>query len=113
MNPRQAIVARGLLTGPRFATYSIVGTSAVASGTIVGIAPSAIAMYVDAPQIEVTQDGLVHMATDAHAQIDTAAVAETVKAAWQSNLVLLKLRLRTTWAPLAAAAVQMIDSATW
>ncbi len=113
MNPRQALVARGLLTGPRFSTYSIIGTSALAAGTIVGVAPSAIAMYISPPQIEVVPDGLVHMADDARDSIDTDAVSEVVKAAWQTNLILLKLRLRCTWAPLASAAVQKIESCTW
>jgi hypothetical protein len=45
--------------------------------------------------------------------VTTQAVSETVKAAWQSNLALLKVRLRCTWAPLATGAVQLVSSVSW
>jgi hypothetical protein len=65
------------------------------------------------PEVEVSQDALVHMADDAHANIDTDAVSESVRTAFQTNLLVLKLRLRTVWAPLATGAVQMVESVTW
>jgi hypothetical protein len=113
MNSRQAIVLRGLLTGPKFDRYTIIGTPALSAGTVVAVAPAGIALYLSPPQIEVSGDGLVHMDSSAPRNIDTQAVGETVKSAWQANLLLLKIRMRATWAPLAAAAVQKIDSATW
>jgi hypothetical protein len=58
-------------------------------------------------------DTLVHMATDAHDNIDSDAVSETVKSAWQADLLVLKIRLRCCWGKLAAGAVQMISSVSW
>jgi hypothetical protein len=111
-NPAQAMVARGLLVGP-LSTLTIVGTPAVTAGTIIGIAPHAIAMYTGAMQVEVSTDALVHMATDAHDSIDTDAVSETVKSAYQVDMFVMKLRLRTFWAPLKTGAVQLISAVTW
>jgi hypothetical protein len=113
MNPAEAIRARALLVGPAFANYEIIGTLAVPAGSIVGIAPDAVAMYVAAPQIEISTDGLVHMESTTPLDITTAAVATSVKTAWQTGLLLLKVRLRCTWAPLASAAVQKVTSVTW
>lgn len=118
MNPVEAIKARGLLS-PAFAnTYTIVGTSAISSGTIVAIAPSAVATFFGAPELETATDGpVVHMDDVPGADIIVAGGAPvtggSVKSAWQSNLILLKLRLRCTWAPLSTAAIQKIDSVTW
>jgi hypothetical protein len=112
MNTRQKVVATGLLPGLA-ASYTVVGSSAISSGTVIAVAPSAVAMFIGQPQIETSKEGLVRMATDPHDNIDTAAVSETVKSAWQAGLLLLKLRLRCTWKPLADAAIQKITSTTW
>jgi hypothetical protein len=115
MNPADAIKARGLLS-PAFAnTYTIVGTSAVSSGTIVALAPSAIATFFGTPQLDVTKDALVSMATDPADIVAGGALkaGTDVKSAWQADLLVLRLRLRATWAPLATAAVQKITSVTW
>lgn len=112
-NPRQSIVLRGMLTGPAFRTYTIIGTPAVAAGTVIGLAPAAIATYFAAPELEISPNGLVHMEDTSPRDIDTTAVSQTVVSAFQAGLLLLKLRLRCTWAPLAAAAVQKIESVTW
>ena len=113
MNGGDAVRARGMLSVIFGAAYTIVGTPAITAGTIVGVAPGAIAMAFGPPQIEVSREALIHFADDAHSNIDTGAVAETVKSAWQSDLLVLKVRLRTIWAPLATGAVQMISSVTW
>jgi hypothetical protein len=108
-----AIKIRALLPPTFAAAYQIVGTPAVADSTMVAVAPQAVAMYIATPQIEVSSEALVHMATDAHDNIDTNAVAETVKSAWQSDLLVLKVRLRCCWGKLAAGAVQLISSVSW
>lgn len=111
-NPAEAIKIRAMLVGPLFATYTVVGSPAVSAGDLIGIAPSAIAMYVAPPQIEVSKDGLIHEDT-APRDIDTTAVSQTVRSAWQSGLILLKVRLRATWSPLATGAVQLVSSVSW
>jgi hypothetical protein len=113
MDPAAAIRARGLLSPAFQQTYTIVGSSAVTSGVIIAVAPSGVATFFGAPTLEVSKDGLVMLDDSSPRDIDTTAVAATVKSAWQSNLVLLKLRLRCTWAPLASAAVQKIVAISW
>jgi hypothetical protein len=116
MNPRQALVARGLLTGPAFDAYTILATSAVAAGTIVAIAPSALAMSVGLPEIETSSTGVVHLDTepgDIGSPGGGVPSGGAVVSAWQTQLLLLKLRVRVEWQPLAAAAVQKIESCTW
>lgn len=113
VNDKEAIKIRGLLTGPLFAAYTIVGTPAVAAGTLVGIAPNAVATYFAEPEIEISNDGLVHMEDTSPRNIDTQAVSEIAKSAWQSALLLLKVRLRCTWRVLDPAAVQQINSVSW
>src|SRR5215468_4313190 len=59
LNPRQAITLRGLLVGPLFAQYSVVGSPAVAAAQVIAVAPDALGLYVSLPQIEASQDALV------------------------------------------------------
>lgn len=113
MNGTDAIRARGLLSPTFSASYKIVATPAVAAGSIVGVAPRAIAASFGVPQVEISTDGLVHMADDAHDNIDSTAVSETVKSAWQAGLLLLKCRMRCQWASLQSGAVQLVSSVTW
>jgi hypothetical protein len=111
MNPRQSVIAKALLVGP-LDQLTITGTPAVPAGTVVAVAPTAIGMAFALPELEVSRDGLVHMDTVPR-DIDTIAVSQTVKSAWQAGLLLLKIRLHTTWSPLAPAAVQKITGTTW
>ena len=61
-NPIQAIVMRGLLSPLFNRNYTIIGTPAITTKTIVGIAPSAIVTgFLGEPEIEFSSSGLVNM----------------------------------------------------
>lgn len=105
-NPRQAIVARGLLVGPQ-STVTVVGTPEIAAGSIVGVAPQAVASgFSGAGELEVAKEGLVHMETvPTDIGVSGTLASGSVKSAWQCNLLLQRMRV--------AGAVQTIASVTW
>jgi hypothetical protein len=113
-NPRQAIVLR-LLASPTF-NYTIIGSSALADGTIVGIAPDAIVSgYDGVPEIDVSKYGTAHFEdTTPLPLVDgSSTVAPGVRSAWQSDTLFLRLRLKCCWGPLATGMVQVVNSVTW
>jgi hypothetical protein len=114
-NPRQAVKLR-LLAGPAFA-YLVLGTSAVASGTVVGIAPAGVASGFDgAPRIEASTESTVNF-DSAPAQIGTVGspnvVAAPTRSAWQTDTQSLKVRTKCAWATVHPGAVAQITAATW
>jgi hypothetical protein len=119
-NPRQAIALRALAS-PTFG-YEIFSTTAVAAGTVIGIAPDAIASgYSGLPQISMSEHGLAHFDGTTPLQIGVAGspptIAGSVLSAWQANLLLLRLRLNVAWASLVpgttSGAVAVVTGATW
>ena len=112
-NPRQPIVLKMLA---EFAPENIVGTPAIVDGTLIGISPAGIVSGFDgALTFEVSEQGTVVMESAAPVgDIDAAAVAASnIRSLWQENLLAVRLRLRCSWAPLAAAAVQKVVAVTW
>jgi hypothetical protein len=114
-NPRQAVKLR-LLAGPAF-TYPVLGTSAVAVGTVVGIAPAGVASGFDgAPQIEASKESVIHY-DSAPAQIGTpgtpAVVAAPTRSAWQTDTKSLKVRTKCAWSVVHPGAVAQVTGATW
>ena len=109
MSPDAAIKARGLLS-PNFG-YQIIGSNSVASGTIIGLAPSAIAMSIGVPQLESGDGPVIHLDNVATDPVVSGTPATgTVASAFQRQLIVIKVRLRATWATLAPGAVQVINS---
>jgi hypothetical protein len=114
-NPKQATKLR-LLAGPAF-TYPILGTSAVAAGTVVAISPAGVASGFDgAPRIETSKESTLHYDT-APAQIGTAGspavVAAPTRSAWQTDTFSLKVRTKCSWSLVHPGAVAVVNSATW
>jgi hypothetical protein len=114
-NARQAIKLR-LLAGPGFA-YPIFGTSAVASGTVIGIAPAGVASGFDgAPRIEASKESTIHF-DSTPAQIGTAGspavVAAPTRSAWQTDTQSLKVRTKCSWSVVHPGAVAVVNSVTW
>jgi hypothetical protein len=70
-------------------------------------------MFVGLPQIEVSTDGAVHMEDAAPGNITPIPAGANIKSAFQADLVLLRVRLPSTWAPLHSAAIQMISGVNW
>jgi hypothetical protein len=117
-NPRQAIALR-LLSGPNF-KYPIFGTSALAAGTVVALAPDAIASgYNGLPTIDVSKNALAHYEDTTPLAIapSPTPITAPLKSAWQANLLMLRLRMNTAWASLSpgadAGAVAFVTSTTW
>ncbi len=115
-NSAQALSIR-LLAGPRF-TNMILGTPALAAGTVVAVDPLAIASgYSGVPEVEISREGVVHFESATPAAIGTAGspntVAAPVRSAWQENLLLLKLRMKCCWGVLVPGAVQVVTGVAW
>jgi hypothetical protein len=114
-HPKQATKLR-LLAGPMF-TYPVFGSSAVASGTVVGIAPAGVASGFDgAPRIESSTESTVHF-DSTPAQIGTAGspnvVAAPVRSAWQTDTRSLKVRTKCSWSVVHPNAVQVVNGVSW
>jgi hypothetical protein len=114
-NARQAIKLR-LLAGPAF-TYPVFGTSAVAAGTVIGIAPAGVASGFDgAPRIETSKESTLHF-DSAPAQIGTAGspnvVAAPVRSAYQTDTFSLRVKTKCAWAVVHPGAIAAVTGATW
>ena len=112
-NQRDAIRMRALL--PASFPHVIIGSSVVTARTLIGVAPSAIAMSIGVPEVT-AGDAMVFHADSAPQDVVTSGVAATggpVESAFQRDLIVLKVRLRATWARLDAAAVQTVPSVSW
>ncbi len=107
---------RGLLS-PAFANnYTVIGTPAIATGTIVGVAPDAIVSgFTGTPEIEISKDGAIHMEDAAPTDVGAAGAiaAGSVKSLWQANLIAIRLRVRCAWGKLNPDAVQMVTGVSW
>jgi hypothetical protein len=114
-HPKQATKLR-LLAGPMF-SFPILGTPAVAAGTVVGLAPAGIASGFDgAPQLEASTESTIHF-DSAPAQIGTAGtpavVAAPTRSAWQTDVQMLKVRTKCSWSVVHPGAIAQITGATW
>jgi hypothetical protein len=114
-NSRQAVKLR-LLAGPAF-SYPILGTSAVAPGTVIGIAPDGVASgFGGAPRIEASTESTIHF-DSAPAAIGTPGspnvVAAPTRSMWQTDSQALKVRTKCAWSVVHPGAVAQIVGATW
>jgi hypothetical protein len=104
------------LTGPNF-DYSILSTPLLAAGTVVGVAPSAIAYATDgaAPQIETSESAIEHMEDTSPQPITggTPSPAVPVRSLFQTNSIAIRIRAALTWATIAPGAVQTITGTNW
>jgi hypothetical protein len=111
----QAVKLQGLV-GSNFKNL-ILGTKALADGTVVGIAPAGIALgYSGSPEIEVTENGVVHMEDSSPLQIGTPGAPPTVasptRSSWQTNTKIIKIRARAAWGALPGS-VQVMTAVNW
>jgi hypothetical protein len=96
--------------------YPLYQSAALPAGTIVGLAPGAIASVVEAPRIESSSETVVHMDT-APFDIGTAGTPPTVAARsasmFQTDSVAIRFILPATWARRSAAAVAWVQNVVW
>ena len=96
--------------------FEIVPSAALPTGTLMALAPSAIATAVDElPEFETTTEGIVHE-DDAPAHIGTeSGVAAPSRSLFQTDCIGLRVLLSAAWALRAPAsdAVATIESTTW
>jgi hypothetical protein len=102
--------------GPVF-SYPILGTSAVASGTVVGIPPAGVASGFDgAPRIEASTESTFHF-DSVPAAIGTpgspAVVAAPTRSTWQTDTQSLKVRIKCAWSVVHPGAIAQVTGATW
>lgn len=105
-----------LLSGPNF-KHAIIGTSALADRTIVGIAPAGVGVgYVGTPEIGVSKEAAVHFEDVSPQPISTPGtpntVAAPVRSAWQSDVLIVRVRAKCAWDNLPGA-VQIISGTNW
>ena len=113
-----ATTALRLAAGPQF-TFPVFGTGSVADKTIIGIDASAIASgYSGLPSIETTKQATVHMEDTNPLQLATGAqgsgvLATPMRSAFQTDTLLLRIRLSAAWSVLRPGAVQVINGVNW
>jgi hypothetical protein len=110
----QAVKLR-MLSSANF-TNLVIGTNAVADGTVIGIAPSAVAVgYSGSPEIESSREAVVHFEDTTPLPIATGVqgsgvLATPTRSAFQTDMIVL--RARCAWAALPGA-VQLINNVGW
>lgn len=106
-----------LLASPNF-TNTVLGTPQVAVGTVIGIAPGGLVVaYRGTPEIETSTEAAVHFEDTSPLAISSGVqgsgvLATPTKSAFQTNLIIVKVRCRCAWAALPHA-VQYLTGATW
>jgi hypothetical protein len=106
-----------LTASPAFAN-TVLGTPQVAVGTVIAVAPAGLAVaYSGVPDIETSIEAAVHFEDTSPLQIASGAqgsgvLATPTKSAFQTNLIIIKVRCRCAWAALPEA-VQFLTGATW
>ena len=103
----------------RDSPFPLYVSAAMPNGTMMAIAPRALAVALDPiAEFEVSREGVLHM-DDAPSQIGTEgspdAVAAPTQSLFQTDTVALRLILGASWALRAPAAssVAMIEGVTW
>jgi hypothetical protein len=115
-SPAQAIKLR-LLSSPNF-TNTVIGSNAIADGTIIAIAPGGLATaYSGVPDIETSKEATVHFEDTSPLQIASGAqgsgvLATPTRSAFQQDLIIIRVRCRTAWAALPGS-VAVITGVGW
>jgi hypothetical protein len=112
-SPREATIIKAKI-GPKF-DYPVLSTLGLQTKTVACFAPAAVASgYQDAPQIETSKTATVHFEDTSPADIvgPDGALAFPTKAAFQTDLISIRVRARAAWAVTPGGA-QIISNVTW
>jgi hypothetical protein len=112
---KQALKLR-LLAGSRFDTV-IIGTSALADRTVVGVAPGGVGFgYNGTPEVTTSREATIHYESATPLAIGTAGTPPTIAAptrsAFQTDTLILKVRARCAWAKIPGS-VQVVTNTNW
>jgi hypothetical protein len=104
-----------ILAGPAF-QEAIFSSSAIPAGTVIALAPAALAVgYAGTVETTISNAGTAHLDT-APTAIGTPGTPNVVAAptvsAWQSDLLLVKIRARCAWC-IQSDAVAYLTGADW
>src|SRR5262245_36629511 len=108
-------VSLQMLAGPRY-DRPILSTTGLPSGQVVGVAPAAVAAALeDVAAIEVSREAIVHFESTSPTDITggTPSPAVPVKSAFQTDLLIIKVRAAATWSVVAPGGVQTVASVKW
>lgn len=106
-----------LLSGANFAN-AIIGTPALADGTVVGVAPGGVFVgYSGAPEIETSREALAHFEDTTPLPISTGTqgsgvLATPARSAFQTDSLIIKVRARCAWVAVPGA-IQLVQSVGW
>jgi hypothetical protein len=111
-SPKQATTLSGTLFD-----YPVLESLSVPVGTIIAIAPDAIAVASDAapPTVEITTAAVAQFESADPLQIvdDSGTLAAGTRSMFQHDLIGIKVRCALTWASIAPGAVQTIQNVAW
>jgi hypothetical protein len=105
-----------LLSGPNFDNV-IIGTSALADRTVVGVAPGGVGFgYNGTPEVATSREATIHYESATPLAIGTAGTPPTVAAptrsAWQTDTLVVRVRARCAWNKIPGA-IQSIVNTNW
>ncbi len=110
---REATIIKAKV-GPKF-DYPVLSTLGLPAKSVACFAPAAVASgYQDAPQIETSKTATVHFEDGSPADIvgPDGSLAFPTKAAFQTDLISIRVRARAAWAVTPGGA-QIISNVTW
>jgi hypothetical protein len=110
--PRQAVTLRTLL--PHF-DAAVVPSIALPAGTVMAVAPQGVAWATDGagPEIDSSKSTALHY-DDSSPQTDLMTPpAVPTRSAFQTDLIVVKVRSALTWTTVAPGAVQVVADVNW
>src|SRR5262249_4467014 len=100
-----------LIAGPKF-DYDIIGSTALAAGTVAAIeVASFVSGFSSTPEFETGRDATVHMGDTSPADPIMAGVP--VRSIFQIDATALRTRLWASWGLRATGHAQFITGTTW
>jgi hypothetical protein len=103
------------ILSPKEFPYDLLASSALAPGSVIAIAPRAVASAAGAPEIDASRQGVVHFEDTLPAPIvDGEGVpARPTASLFQADLVGLRLRLTLGWVLRSRAAIAWMHGVEW
>lgn len=111
-SPKQATALR-MWARPNF-NYEVLSSSALADKTVIVIASNALVSAIDpAPRFDVTENTSLHFEDATPRDIDSTAVAATVKSLYQSDLIGLRIIMQVSWGLRSDSGLAWLENVLW